>query len=78
MQANAQLKVVRESHERSSREVAASAAKYAELRTQNSELQQAVDESRASHALIDSEMEVPTPLSYRRANKFRPTSISVD
>ncbi len=57
-QANAQLKVVRESHERSSREVEAAAAKAAEQRCQVAELQQTVDQGREAYALVDSELEV--------------------
>lgn len=76
LKASAQLKVVRESHERSSREVAMSAAKHAELRTQNLELQQAVDQSRQSYALIDSEMEVR--LSDKEAAEARADKLQAD
>lgn len=50
--------MVRESHERTSREVEAAAAKIAQLRTQVAELQRTVDQGREAYALVDSELDV--------------------
>ena len=64
--------MVRESHERTSREVEAAAAKATEQRGQVAELQRTVDQGREAYALVDSELEVrprhprPTTVGARR------------
>ena len=50
--------MVRESHERTGREVEAATARIGELRSRVAELKREVDAARADYALVDSEMEV--------------------
>lgn len=76
LKATLQLQLVRDSHERSSRELAVSAAKTNELRNQNTELQKVVDELRQSYALIDSEMEVR--LSDKEAAEAKADKLQAD
>ena len=60
---------MRDSHERTGREVAACQARIGELRGCVATLEREVDATRAAHALLDSEMEVRQQLLHRAPSR---------